>query len=275
MEQYFDKLIAWGSDRARDILVALIFLFVGFKVCKLIVKGIKKSFERSKMDKSVSGFLLSLIKWMLYIVVIITAASIVGIQVTSFVALLGTAGFTVGLALQGSLQNFAGGVLILLLKPFKVGDYIIENDKGCEGIVISIDIFYTRLRTMDNRVVIIPNGNIMNHSLVNVTAEPHRIVTVEVGVAYDSDLKRVKELLAGVAKKSSYRVGDEQPQVYVASFDDSAILMGLKCMVKSVDYRNAIWDLNERIKEAFDKAGVVIPFKQVEVTMKGSTDLNN
>ena len=147
IEEYLNKLGDWALNKGFQLLLAILCMYIGMKLSKLIVKMIRKSFEKSNMEESVASFLLSLIKFTFYAIVFITAASIVGFQVTSLVTILGTASLAIGLALQGSLANFAGGVLILILKPFRVGDYIIENDKQCEGMVVSIDIFYTKLQT--------------------------------------------------------------------------------------------------------------------------------
>ena len=191
LDIYMERLLDWLVDQALDILIALIFIFIGTKLVKFIVKIIKRSFDKAGLESSISGFLLSLIRGILYAVVFIMAAATMGFQVTSLVTILGTAGLAIGLALQGSLANFAGGVLILLMKPFRVGDYIIENDKKCEGTVVSIDIFYTKLRTYDNRIIVIPNGNITANSLINLTVEKVRRLDITVGVAYDSDIKLV------------------------------------------------------------------------------------
>lgn len=268
LEQYLDELGDWLVDKMFDLLVAAVFMIVGFKLCKLIVKIIRRSFEKSGLEHSVSGFLLSLIKGILYSVVFIMAASIVGFQVTSLVTILGTASLAIGLALQGSLANFAGGVLILLMKPFKVGDYIIENDKGCEGTVESIDIFYTKLKTYDNKLVVIPNGNITSNSLVNVTAAGTRKLDISVGVSYNSDLKLVKEVLTRVVKESGYYEDEQEFDVFVDSFLDSSIKMGVRFWVDSGDYWKAKWEVTENIKSAFDEAGIEIPFNQMEVTVR-------
>ncbi len=268
LEQYLDELGDWLVDKMFDLLIAAVFLIVGFKLCKLIVKIIRRSFERSGMEHSVSGFLLSLIKGILYSVVFIMAASIIGFQVTSLVTILGTASLAIGLALQGSLANFAGGVLILLMKPFKVGDYIIENDKGCEGTVESIDIFYTKLKTYDNKLIVIPNGNITSNSLVNVTAAGTRKLDISVGVSYASDLKQVKEVLTHVVKESEYYESEQEFDVFVDSFSDSSIKMGVRFWVESGNYWKAKWEVTENIKSAFDEAGIEIPFNQMEVTVR-------
>lgn len=268
LEQYLEELGDWLVDKMFDLLIAAVFMIVGFKLCRLIVKLIRRSFERSGLEHSVSGFLLSLIKGILYSVVFIMAASIVGFQVTSLVTILGTASLAIGLALQGSLANFAGGVLILLMKPFKVGDYIIENDKGCEGTVESIDIFYTKLKTYDNKLVVIPNGNITSNSLVNVTAAGTRKLDISVGVSYTSDLKLVKEVLTRVVKESGYYDEEQEFDVFVDSFLDSSIKMGVRFWVESDNYWKAKWEVTENIKSAFDEAEIEIPFNQMEVTVR-------
>lgn len=268
LEQYLEELGDWLVDKMFDLLIAAVFIIVSFKLCRLIVKLIRRSFERSGLEHSVSGFLLSLIKGILYSVVFIMAASIVGFQVTSLVTILGTASLAIGLALQGSLANFAGGVLILLMKPFKVGDYIIENDKGCEGTVESIDIFYTKLKTYDNKLVVIPNGNITSNSLVNVTAAGTRKLDISVGVSYTSDLKLVKEVLTRVVKESGYYDEEQEFDVFVDSFLDSSIKMGVRFWVESDNYWKAKWEVTENIKSAFDEAGIEIPFNRMEVTVR-------
>ncbi len=268
LEQYGDQLLDWLADKTFDIVVALIFLFVGMKVAKLLVKIIKRAFEKTDMEDSVEGFLLSVIKGILYAIVFVMAISIVGVQVTSLVAILGTASLSIGLALQGSLANFAGGVLILLMKPFKVGDYIIENDKKCEGTVESIDIFYTKLKTFDNKVIVIPNGNITANSIINVTAEKSRKLDLAVGVSYDSDIKLVKDTLIDIVTGSPYYDKTKEMNVFVDSFQDSSIRMGIRCFVKTEDYWSARWEILENIKVKFDENNIVIPYSQVEITVK-------
>lgn len=268
LEQYGDQLLDWLADKVFDIAVALLFMFLGMKLVKLIMKVIKRAFERSGMEDSVEGFLLSVIKGILYSIVFVMAISIVGVQVTSLVAILGTASLSIGLALQGSLANFAGGVLILLMKPFKVGDYIIENDKKCEGTVEAIDIFYTKLKTYDNKIIVIPNGNITANSIVNVTAEASRKLDIAVGVSYDSDIKLVKDVLTEIVESSPYYDKTKEMNIFVDSFQDSSIKMGIRCFVKTEDYWAARWEINENIKMKFDENNIVIPYSQVEVTLK-------
>lgn len=268
IEEYMGELGDWLVEKAFDLLITFLFLFIGRKICKFIVKLIRRSFEKSGIEPSVAGFLLSLINGILFAVLIIMAASILGFQVTSLVAVLGTAGLAIGLALQGSLANFAGGVLILIMKPFRVGDYIIENDKGCEGTVESIDIFYTKLRTYDNRMIVIPNGNITSHSLINLTAAGTRKLDISVAVSYDSDLELVKKTLEQVLKDCSYREQTCGYDVFVSDFLDSGIKVGIRCMVKTEDYWKARWDILEKIKIYFDNHCIKIPYPHMEVAIK-------
>lgn len=201
VKQTLDDLLNWLISKSGSVLIAILFIVIGLKVVGIFLRILKRSFERSRMEESVSGFLLSIIRVLGYVLVFITAATMVGFEVTSFVTILGTASLAIGLALQGALSNLAGGVLILLLKPFQLGDYIIENNKNNEGTVISIDIFYTRLRTHDNKVVVIPNGILADNSLVNLTDEIKRKVEIKISIAYNSDIKKIKELVYGIYRQ--------------------------------------------------------------------------
>ncbi|MBE5946035.1 MAG: mechanosensitive ion channel [Lachnospiraceae bacterium] len=268
IDVYADMLFDWLADKLFDILIACICLIIGFKIAKFIVKIIKRTFDKTDLENSVAGFLLSLIKGALYSIVIIMAISIVGVQVSSLVTILGTASLSIGLALQGSLANFAGGVLILVMKPFKIGDYIIENNNNMEGTVESIDIFYTKLKTYDNKIVVIPNGNITANSLINVTAEKSRKLDIAVGISYDSDIKLVKDTLEEIVLSSPYYDSSKEMNVFVDSFTDSSIKMGIRCWVNTGDYWAAKWEMNEQIKLEFDKKGIVIPYNQMEIKIK-------
>ena len=274
-EKYFDKFSDWCFVTVRDVLLALLCLVVGFKLSKMLLKVIDKHFKRAQLNKSVEGFLLSLIKWTLYFVVIIWSATILGFKVTSLITILGSAGLTLGLALQGSLANLAGGVLILILKPFQVGDFIRESEKGLEGTVTSIDIFYTRLVSVDNRMIIIPNGNIMKNSLINMSAVPMRRINMTIGVSYNSDLKQVRKTLERVVNENPRVLKDKMINTFVDSFDESSIKVGLRCYVKTEEFWDAQWEINEAIKEAFEKDGISIPFPQVDVHMKNSIGLTD
>lgn len=266
--QYIQKLTDWCMSKLGSIVVAVIFMVVCFKLVKLLLRILRKSFERSKLDPSVAGFFISAVKIVLNVLIVLTAASIVGFQITSFITILGTAGVTLGLALQGSLSNLAGGLLILILKPFRVGDYIVENNTHCEGTVVSIDIFYTRLITFDNKSVVIPNGNISNTSLVNVTEHDMRRVDIPFSVAYDSDMEKVKRVTIETIKDVDGYLPDEQILFYIDEFADSGINMYVKFYATIEKFFDAKWDAMWKLKKAFDENGIEIPFNQMDVHMK-------
>lgn len=266
--QYIQKLTDWCMSKLGSIVVAVIFMVVCFRLVKLLLRILRKSFERSKLDPSVAGFFISAVKIVLNVLIVLTAASIVGFQITSFITILGTAGVTLGLALQGSLSNLAGGLLILILKPFRVGDYIVENNTHCEGTVVSIDIFYTRLITFDNKSVVIPNGNISNTSLVNVTEHDMRRVDIPFSVAYDSDMEKVKRVTIETIKDVDGYLPDEQILFYIDEFADSGINMYVKFYATIEKFFDAKWDAMWKLKKAFDENDIEIPFNQMDVHMK-------
>lgn len=261
---------AWPRliDFGKVIVIALLIWIIGKKVIKFALKFLKGALEHGKLDVGVQSFLVSLTRILLYGILIVILAGTVGIETGSLVALLGSAGLAIGLALQGSLANFAGGVLILILKPFRIGDYIVAN--GMEGTVISIDIFYTKLRTGDNRVVVLPNGTLSNSDLINVSHEPIRRVDMKASVDYSSDIKKVKQILFDIGSNLEYSFEDEEHpiQVYVDTYGDSAINVGLRFWVKAEDYWTAKWEATEQVKEKFDVAGISIPFNQLDVMIK-------
>ena len=267
-----DQAVEWLIQKSGSLLVAVLFIAVGIKLVGLFLKILKRSFERSKMEASVAGFLLSIIRSLGYILVFITAATIIGFEVTSFVTILGTASLAVGLALEGALSNLAGGVLILMLKPFQVGDYIMEGSN--EGTVTSIDIFYTRLLTHDSKMVVIPNGILTNSSLVNLTNETKRKVEIKISIAYDSDIKSVKEIVHGILKSDARILKEEPKDVFIDSFDDSGMTLGIRAWVNTDDYWKVTWDLREKVKIAFDKNAIEIPFNRLEVDMIKSKEVN-
>lgn len=267
LSQTIDDLIHWLIEKSGSAFIAVIVIAIGIKLVGLFVKGLKKSFERSKMDASVAGFLLSIVRVLGYVLVFITAATIVGFEVTSFVTILGTASLSVGLALQGALSNLAGGVLILILKPFQVGDYIVENNKGTEGTVVSIDIFYTRLKTHDNKIVVIPNGLLADNSLVNLTEESIRKIEIKVMIAYDSDMKQVKKIVGGLLKDDSQILKDQPMDIFIDSFEDSGMKLCIRAWVNTEDYWPVTWRMREQVKQEFDRNHIRIPFNRLEVEM--------
>ncbi|MGN0383941.1 MAG: mechanosensitive ion channel family protein [Eubacterium sp.] len=262
LDGYIEKIIDFGIN----VLIALVILFVGRAIISMLLKMTKKIFQKSSIEESVSKFLESLIKIGLYLILIIIICDKVGIKTTSFIAVLGSAGLTIGLALQGSLSNFAGGVLILIMKPFTIGDYIISQ--GNEGTVLNIDVFYTTLVTVDNQVIKIPNGTLSDSVLVNATAMEKRRTRIKVGVNYKDDIIKAKKVMQDIASNSEYVLQDEEVQTIVTSLADSTVDMELRAWVKTEDYWSAVFELNEQIKTEFEKAGIEIAFNQLDVHIK-------
>ena len=266
---------------AFQVVVSIIIYIVGSKIINLILKMFRKSMERRDVDTGVRQFVLPLIKYALYLVLIFIImgllfflAAVLNLVTgenhsTAVVWLwLGSAGVAVGLALQGSLSNFAGGVLILLLKPFRVGDYIIEHSGGKEGTVTEISIFYTKLLTIDNKVVMVPNGTLSNSSITNVSTMEKRRVDLVVGIAYEADIRTAKEVLYSVAEAEEARLPEEEILVFVDELGDSSVNMGVRIWVKTEDYWSARWRLTENIKYALDSHNISIPYPQMDVQIK-------
>ena len=253
---------------ALQVVIALVVYVIGGKIIKLILKMLSRGMERRGTDEGVKQFLLPLVKYSLYVILIFIIMGLFGIATTSAVAVLGSAGVAVGLALQGSLSNFAGGVLILLLKPFRVGDYIVEHSGGKEGPVTEISIFYTKLLSADNKMILVPNGTLANCTVTNVSGMEKRRVDVEVGIAYEADIRTAKEVLKKVAAEDEARLKEEEPVVFVDSLGDSSVNMGVRILVAAENYWSTKWRLTENVKYALDEAGISIPYPQLDVQIK-------
>ena len=257
-----DKLIDFGFD----ILTAIIIFVIGKIALKLIQKLFKNIFNKSNVDAGVIKFVDSFIKVVGYIIIIIIICGQIGIQTTSLITLLGTASLSIGLALEGCLSNFAGGVLILVTKPFIVGDYIkIDGSQDTEGVVEKIDIIYTTLNTVDNKSIKIPNGTVSNSVLTNVTHQTKRRVDVGVGIHYDDDIKKAKEIATNVMNGCEYILSDDENMVVVKELAESSVVLEIRMWTKTDDYWNAKFYVNEKIKAEFDKNGIRIPYNQLDV----------
>lgn len=265
---YFENLVPDLISFGLQVVIAILIYVVGAKIIKAILKMMNRSMERAGTDIGVKQFLSTVIKYALYIILIMIILNLFGIATTSVVALIGSAGVAIGLALQGSLANIAGGVLILLLKPFRVGDYIIEDTNKNEGTVAEISVFYTKLLTFDNKVVMIPNGILANASLTNVSHMDKRRVDLVVGVSYEADIKKTKEVLQKVIEEEPARLKDEEMQVFVSELADSSVNMGVRVWVKAEEYWPAKWRITENVKLALDKNGISIPYPQLDVQIK-------
>lgn len=265
---YLEGLVPSLLSFLMQLVITVIILIIGSRVIKGFVKMIKKSLEKGKAEAGVITFLCSLIRYSLYFVLLMIVLSQFGVTTSSVVAVLGSAGLTLGLALQGSLSNFAGGVLILLMKPFVVGDYILDNATGQEGTVDEITTFYTKLLSVDNKVIVIPNGSLSNTSITNYSRMEHRRIDLTVSVAYETNLAVAKKVLQAVVENESSVVADMPCDIFVSSLADSAVELGVRVWVKNEDYWPVRWHMLEQIKLAFDENEISIPYPQLDVSLR-------
>ena len=272
IRKYLEDLVPGFLNFAVQVVLAVLLYLIGKRVISFLRKFLRKSLERRGVDIGVRQFLDSIMRYSLHFVLWLMILTLFGITTASVVALLGSAGLTLGLALQGSLANFAGGVLIMLLSPFHVDDYIIAGGTGHEGMVKEISIFYTKLMTPDNQTVLIPNGKLTDGAIVNVTGQQTRRVDILVGISYQADLKKAKELLSGLVEKESRILPGQPVNIFVSDLADSCVELGCRFWVKSEDYWQTRWDTLESVMLLFDERGIVIPFPQMDVHIKGQAE---
>lgn len=264
-KEMFERYVPVACDYLLRIALVFVIFFVGRKLIKKIVSLCDQALKRHGMEVTVRRFFCNVINALGYICMLGILLQTVGLTATSLTALVASAGVAVGLALQGSLSNFAGGVLILLMKPFVIGDYIVQGNT--EGTVKEIGLVYTELITADNRLIVIPNGTLIDSSIVNVTATGKRRLELSVGIGYKSDLKKAKEVLIRLGENDPARDLENPVNVFVSELAESSVNLGLHVWVSSSEYWNAKWRLTENIKMAFDEEGIEIPFKQVEISV--------
>lgn len=262
-EKYFDQIIGLVVEYGAQLLLAIVVLLIGLWVIKRIVKILDKNMVKRDVDESLHPFLRSLLRALLKVMLIISVASMVGIQMTSFVAILGAAGLAVGLALQGSLSNFAGGVLILLLKPFKVGDFIEAN--GFSGTVREIQIFYTYITTVQNQEVVIPNGDLSNNAVKNYSFHDTRRMDLTFGIGYSDSIDKAKEILDSLVKADSRILKDPAHDIFVHTLADSSVNIQVRAWTTGDDFWDIHNNFSEKVKKAFDEESISIPFPQHDV----------
>jgi small conductance mechanosensitive channel len=260
---FLDWLIQQALHWSPKLISALLVLIIGFWIAGLTTRGILKIMKRRKVDVSLQGFLKSLLSVLLKALVLISVAGMVGIETTSFIAILGAAGLAVGLALQGSLSNFAGGVLILIFKPYKVGDWI--EAQGHAGTVDSIQIFNTVMKSPDNKTIIIPNGPMAGGSIVNYSAEEKRRVDMVFGCGYSDDVLKVEALLKSMVDADARVFKDPAPAILLSELADSSVNFTLRLWCNKADYWGIYFDFHKNVKLEFDKNGISIPFPQRDV----------
>lgn len=261
IQEHIPVLINFGIK----VVFAILFFCIGRVLIKWVRKLVRHSFERSSADKGVAQFVDSVLKFGLYALLLFTIATKFGVDTASAAALIASGGVAIGLALQGSLSNFAGGVLILLLKPFEVGDYIIEDTNKNEGTVKEIQIFYTKLSTIDNKTIVIPNGMLTNNSLTNATAKAERRLDLKVDITYEADLKKAKEVIQKVLMDDKCVLKEEEINVFVDELAESAVVIGARGWVKNEEFWETKWRVLEEIKLQLDAAGVEIAYPQITV----------
>lgn len=254
-----DAMLLFGGK----VVVALIIIIAGFMIARALSNFMVKRLDKSNIDNAVVSFLAGILKAIIIVAAILMSLSHVGVQTTSFVAILGAAGLAIGLSLQGSLANFASGVLIMIYHPFKSGDYV--DAGGIQGTVQRIELFTTILKTPDNKLVIVPNSRITGSEITNFSEEPTRRVDLVIGVSYKADLKKTKEVLMNVITSDERVLQDPAPRVAVTALSDSSVDLIVRPWVNSSDYWPVYWDLMERIKNALDENGIGIPYPQMDV----------
>ena len=261
-----DKIVGILIDLGFRIALAIAILVIGFWIAKAMGRAVERILISRKADQSLIGFMRSLTSIGLKALVVVTAISQLGVEMTSFVALLGAAGLAIGMAFSGTLSNFAGGVMILLFKPFKVGDYV--HMQGEEGSVKEVLIFNTILTTLDNKVIILANGAVANDTITNFTKAKKRRVDWEFGIAYGDDLKQAKLLLSGLMDEDSRILKDEGNFIGLGALGDSSVNITVRAWVETEDYWNVFFAMNERVYNEFGAAGLSIPFPQMDVHLK-------
>lgn len=262
------KLLPTLIGFALSVIGAVLVYAIGVRLIRWVRRLFRKMLQRHNVDEGVQQFLDAILKVAGYFILILIILGFFGVTTASVVAVLGSAGLTLGLALQGSLSNFAGGVLILLLKPFVVGDYIIEESGKKEGNVLEISIFYTTLLTADHNTVVIPNGTLANNSITNLTKSGRRRLDIRVGIAYSADLLLAKQVLQRVAEQSGHLLPDEEPTVLVDGLGDNSVDLIVRVWTNPDEYWEERWELTEQIKLALDQAGIEIAFPQLDVHVR-------
>ncbi|PZW41679.1 MULTISPECIES: mechanosensitive ion channel family protein [Mesonia] len=258
-KEYGQKLI----DFLPNLVAAIAILVIGWWIAKIIVRYVKKFFQKKSYDPALENFIVNILGWALKILVFITAITQLGIETTSLVAIIGAAGLAIGLALQGSLANFAGGVLIIILKPFKIGDWI--EAQGVSGSVKEISIFYTHINTFGNQLAVIPNGQLSNDNIINYTVEGKRKDAITIGISYDANIKEAKDILLNLMKEQEGIHKDPEPQVVVTELADNSVNLSLRFWASNDEFWGCHWYTIEEAKRRLDAAGIGIPYPQRDV----------
>ena len=265
IQKYIETLPEKLLQLGIKILFTLIVIYVGIKLINWLRKIVRKSLEKTSLEKGVIQFTDSFLKAILGVLLVIGVAVNFGVEATSIAALISSVSIAIGLALQGSLSNFAGGLLILALKPFKVGDYIKEDTNQNEGTVKEISLFYTKLLSYDNKTIILPNGILANASMVNFSFEGKRRIDLRVSISYSEDIDKARSIIENVLNSNKDIYQNMQKLCFVAELGQSSVILGVRCLTSSDKYFKVYWQLLEDIKKAFDANKIIIPYNQLDV----------
>lgn len=273
LEKYLNKIINWATTEGVRLIIGLILLWIGWKLVKKVVNIMSKALNKRNVDATVATFLDAFVEILLKGIAIYIFLEYVGIQTTGIAALVASAGVAIGLALQGSLSNFAGGVIILLIRPFNVGDYI--EGAGHTGTIEKIGMFYTHMATVDNKLILVPNGNLANGSIVNYSAKELRRVDLTFGVGYEQDVLKVKRVLSNVVDNHDLILKTPEPFIALSAHGDSAINFVVRAWVNNSDYWKVYFDLLESVKVKFDEEEISIPYPQMDLHIKKEALIEN
>lgn len=266
IEDYIENIIRWVTTKGIKLIIGIVILYIGWKLVNKLVKVMTKALEKRKVDVTLSSFLDAFVEIVLKIIVVVIFMGYVGIDTAGIAALVASAGVAIGLALQGSLSNFAGGVIILLIRPFNVGDYI--EGAGESGTIEKIGIFYTHMTTVDNKLVLIPNGSLANGIIVNYSAKDLRRVDLTFSVGYEQDIIKVKRVLSNIVNKHDLILKTPEPFIALSAHGDSAINFVVRVWVNNSDYWKVHFDLLEEVKVKFDENNISIPYPQMDLNIK-------
>lgn len=269
-KNFFQNLSQFGQDYgfATKIILAAILLFGGLFLASLLSNFVGRILKRKGFDETLRPFIVNLFLWLFRIIVVITAAASVGIETTSLVALIGAVAFAVGMALQGSLGNLAGGVMLLIFRPIRVGDFIIAQ--GESGLVQEIQLFHTIIVTLDGKTIFLPNGALSSGNITNVSLKPERRVDITFGISYEDDIDKARAIITSVIENDTRILKDPEPAIPLINLGDSSVDFQARVWVKSEDFWGVKFDLTENVKKAFDKEGISIPFPQMDLHLEKS-----
>lgn len=266
LEKYIENIITWASTKGIKLIIGILMLYIGWKIVNKLVKIMNRTLQRRNVDATLSSFLDTFVEIALKIIVVVIFMGYVGIDTAGIAALVASAGVAIGLALQGSLSNFAGGVIILLIRPFNVGDYV--EGSGHSGTIEKIGIFYTHMTTVDNKLILIPNGSLANGSIVNYSAKELRRVDLTFGVGYEEDIIKVKRVLSNIIEAHESILKTPEPFIALSAHGDSAVNFVVRVWCNNKDYWKIYFDLLEQVKLKFDEENISIPYPQMDLHIK-------